>query len=123
MANFSPVNITVSKNPKIANLVERLNQPEGSTASITCSVGSGELDGITHEWYKGDRRLVSGGNVKIISASPDISILRIHDVKSADSATYSCVARNAHGQDKISVKLFVKGKSRTSPLASAVAKN
>lgn len=47
-----------------------------------------------------------------ISIAPDNfnSILRVMDLRPEDSAIYTCIARNAFGQDKISTKLFVKGK-------------
>lgn len=75
-----------------------------------CSIGSGDLDGLTYEWLKDDKRVVPSARYRISIAPENFnSILRVIDLRPEDSATYSCVARNAFGQDKISIKLLVKG--------------
>lgn len=79
-----------------------------------CSIGSGELDGLTYEWLRDDKRIVQSSKVRISIAPENFnSILRVIDLKTDDSGTYSCVARNPFGQDRISIKLFVKGESQT----------
>ena len=91
-----------------------MNHPEGTNATFTCSIGSGELNGLSYEWLKNDKRISSKDNPSKlrISVLPENfqSILRVIDLKPADSGVYSCVARNSYGQDKISTKLNVKGK-------------
>lgn len=104
------VNITVSKAPKLVNQVDRLNHPEGTNASLVCSIGSGEIEGLTFEWLRDDKKISPSSKMRI-SVLPDNfnSILRVIDLKPEDSGLYSCVARNSYGQDKITTKLFVKG--------------
>lgn len=104
------MNITVSKSPKIVEQMDKLNHPEGTNATLMCSIGSGELDELKYEWLKDDKRIVPSNRVKISIAQDNFnSILRIMDLKTDDSALYTCVAKNPFGQDKISTKLFVKG--------------
>lgn len=101
----------MSDAPKLVSLVEELNNPEDTNATITCSVGSGDLRSLSFEWFKDKERIYGGANKIRIDIPPDNyqSALRIFDLKPADSAVYSCVAKNRFGQDKISTKLNVKG--------------
>lgn len=113
MTIYYLVNITVSNAPKIVDPVERLNHPEGTNATFTCSIGSGDLTGLIYEWRKDDSVIGTGNTKKIrIMTSPENyqSVLRVLDLKPTDSGVYSCLARNKFGQDKVSTKLFVKGK-------------
>lgn len=107
------MNLTVTKAPKIVNLVDQFNQLEDTNATLTCSVGSGELEGLSYEWYKDDRKITpsSGSSKMRITVLPDNfqSILRVFNLKSIDSGTYSCIAKNSYGQDRTSTKLNVKG--------------
>ena len=103
----------MSKSPKIVDQVERLNHPEGTSATITCSIGSGELDGLTFEWLRDDKKIVASSKFRILTVSDNFnSMLRVNDLKPEDSALYSCVAKNAYGQDRIDVRLAVKGEHR-----------
>lgn len=107
------VNITVSQVPKIVDLVDKLNHPEGTNASFTCSIGSGDLTGLVYEWRKDDTLLSSTSQqrVRIITAPDNFqSVLRVMDLKPHDAGVYSCLARNKFGQDKIYTRLNVKGK-------------
>lgn len=106
------VNVTVSRSPKIVDLIDKINHPEGTNATITCSVGSGELQGLTYEWYKEKEKISGQGNkVRIdIPADNYQSALRIFNLTQIDAALYTCIARNRFGQDKISTRLNVKGK-------------
>lgn len=105
------VNITASKAPKIVDSVERINHPEGTNATFSCTIGSGELSGLKFEWLKDDKRIGPASSRHRIAVAPENynSVLRVIDLKSDDSGVYSCIARNAFGQDKISIRLFVKG--------------
>lgn len=111
--NEDSVNITVSDAPKLIGLLDELNSPEGTNATITCSLGSGQLQGITYEWVKnkGDRVLPVPNKIKIDIIDNYQSMLRIIDLKLEDAALYTCIAKNRFGQDKISTKLNVQGKS------------
>jgi hypothetical protein len=105
-----PVNITASKAPKILDRAEILNYSEGTNGTLVCSIGSGELEDLTYEWLKDDKRIVSSQRYRISIAPENFnSILRVLDLRPDDSGTYSCVARNAFGKDKIAIKLSVKG--------------
>jgi hypothetical protein len=107
------VNITASKVPKIVEQVERINHPEGTNATFTCTIGSGELNGLKFEWTKDERRIVATSGRYRVSVAPENfnSILRVIDLRPDDSGVYSCLARNAFGQDRISIRLVVKGES------------
>lgn len=107
------VNITVSNEPKLVELVEELNNPEDSNATITCSVGSGELQSLTYDWYKDEEKLSPRANKVRIDIPVDNyqSTLRIFNLKPSDAGLYSCIARNRFGQGKISTRLNVNGES------------
>ena len=93
-------------------LLDELNIPEDTNATITCSIGSGDLRGLSYEWYKDKARLSTGSlpNVRIdIPIENYQSVLRVFNLKPSDGALYTCVAKNRFGQDKISTKLNVKG--------------
>lgn len=95
--------------------VERLNHPEGTNATFTCSIGSGDLSGLIYEWRKDDIILSPVGNqrkLRIMTMPENYqSVLRVIDLKPTDSGVYSCLAKNRFGQDKVSTKLTVKGKN------------
>lgn len=92
-------------------LVEELNNPEDTNATITCSVGSGELQGLTYDWFKDDQPLLTIPNKIRIDIPSDNyqSVLRVFFLKPSDSGLYSCVAKNRYGESKISTKLNVNG--------------
>lgn len=95
--------------------MDRLNNPEGTNATFTCSIGSGELEGLTYEWQKDEKRILPTANLaKLkISVLPDNfqSILRVFHLNPNDSGVYGCIAKNSFGQDKITIRLNVKGES------------
>lgn len=94
--------------------VEKLNHQEGTNATFTCSIGSGDLTGLSYEWRKDDVIVNQSANPKKlrITVLPENyqSILRVVDLKPGDSGQYSCLAKNKYGQDKVSTRLSVKGK-------------
>lgn len=93
-------------------LVEELNNPEDTNATIACSLGSGELQGLTYDWFKDDQHLLpTSGKIRIDIPNDNYqSVLRIFNLKQIDSGLYSCIARNRFGESKISTKLNVNGK-------------
>lgn len=113
LSNNYSVNITVSKAPKIVDPVERLNHPEETNATFTCSIGSGDLNGLVYEWKKDDITVNQATNprkLKITTLPENYqSILRVIDLEPSDAGTYTCIARNKYGQDRVSTRLFVKG--------------
>lgn len=113
---FRLVNIVglVSNAPEIVDPVDRLNHPEGTNATFTCSIGSGDLNGLIYEWRKNDQ-LISlapkSKKVQIIAPPENFqSILRVINLEPNDAGLYSCTARNKFGQDKVTTQLNVKGK-------------
>lgn len=104
----------MSQAPKIVDLVDRLNHPEGTNASFTCSIGSGDLTDLIYEWRRDDKILSGSASadhrIRIITAPDNFqSVLRVMDLRPADAGVYSCLARNKFGQDKINTRLNVKG--------------
>ena len=90
---------------------DRLNHPEGTNATITCAIGSGELNGLSYQWFKDGKKIESSNRMRISVPQENFnSILRVIDLKPEDSATYTCLAKNEHGQDRMLTKLFVKGR-------------
>lgn len=109
------MNVTVSKAPKIVDAIDRLNYPEGSNATITCTIASGELESLNFEWFRGDSQRINTNPRDLrfkISTWPDNfqSILRIFNLKKDDEGYYTCQAKNRFGIDKLVTKLSVKGK-------------
>lgn len=113
------MNITASQVPKIVDLIDRLNYPDGSNATITCTIASGDLEDLKYDWYRDKQRITDGSallqNRMEISVLRDNfqSILRIFNLEPEDEGLYTCVARNRFGQNKMSTQLQVKGKSQT----------
>lgn len=106
----------MSQAPKIVDLVDRINHPEGTNATFTCSVGSGDLNGLTYEWKKDGVALVVSGagskKVRVMTVPENFqSTLRVTDLRPSDEGVYSCLARNNYGQDQINIRLNVKGKN------------
>lgn len=119
MTNYSHpvvVNVTVSNEPKIVVPFDILNHPEGTNATFTCSIASGDLSGLVYEWRKDNILLNSFTNpAKIyINTPPENyqSTLRVINLKPTDTGDYTCLAKNRYGQDKVSTKLNVKGKKK-----------
>lgn len=109
------VNVTASNEPRIVEQVERLNHQEGTNATFTCSIGSGDLSSLTFDWFKDEKRLIfariDASKFRIMTQPDNFqSLLRVIDLNQNDSGVYSCVAKNKYGQDKISTKLTVKGR-------------
>lgn len=108
------MNITVSKAPKIVDAIDRLNYPEDSNATITCTIASGELESLNFEWIRGDSQRISTNSRDArlkVSVWPDNfqSILRLFNLKKEDEGHYTCLAKNRFGSDKLVTKLTVKG--------------
>lgn len=105
--------ITVSGVPKIIGLVERFNHSETANATFFCSIDSGDLNGLLFEWRKDEVILnPSKDSSKFrISTAPENShsVLRVLNLTTKDAGTYSCLAKNRFGQDRVSTKLSVKG--------------
>lgn len=93
-------------------LLDELNNPEDTNATITCSLGSGEMQSLSYEWFKDKERLYGNTDKFRIDVPSDNyqSVLRVFNLKPSDSALYTCIAKNRFGQDKISTKLNVQGK-------------
>lgn len=100
--------------PKLLPILKDQSFQEGSTATLQCTVTSGNTKGLIYEWFI-DSTFVSNlpeNKIKIITDSNnEDSRLKIFNVSQTDVGTYTCVAKNGFGQDKVSTKLGVIGKS------------
>lgn len=112
-SHFNLVNVTVSNEPKIVVPFDKINHAEGTNATFTCSIASGDLSGLSYEWRKDDALINSYANQAriYINTAPENyqSTLRVINLKPIDSGVYTCSAKNRYGQDKVSTKLNVKG--------------
>lgn len=112
-SHFHLVNVTVSNEPKIVVPLDKINHAEGTNATFTCSIASGDLSGLSYEWRKDDALINSHANQARIYINTALenyqSTLRVINLKPTDAGVYTCSAKNRYGQDKVSTKLNVKG--------------
>ncbi|KAI8779431.1 hemicentin-1, partial [Biomphalaria glabrata] len=74
----------------------------GHTISINCPVSG--IPFPTISWLKDGKELVKGTKVQILSNG---LLLRISDAQEEDAGTYSCVAENTAGKDKVNMELAI----------------
>lgn len=78
----------------------------GKTVSITCSVMSGNAP-FDFMWYKNGYNLLGES---ITSTHKKVATLVIDPISKTSGGNYTCVVRNAVGNDSFSAILYVRGK-------------
>ncbi|KAH6921914.1 hypothetical protein HPB50_006459 [Hyalomma asiaticum] len=81
----------------------------GDTAVVTCAVKRGSKSPHTLSWLIDARGLSEDHRVSASRQSDMLSTLTIRDVGPDDVGNYSCVARNARGEDTFTAPLAVSG--------------
>lgn len=112
--------------PKLTSATsDKISLGEGANATFTCTVASGDLAGLSYEWLRDDKTRIGHNqqqqqhqqqypnkqNKYRLSIGSDNfqSALRVIGLDQSDSGSYSCIARNQFGQDKVTTWLSVKG--------------
>lgn len=98
--------------PQLVALHKEQTFKEGLTATLICSISSGDAQGLSFEWFKDGKRVnfESINRIRLISnPNNEDSKLRILNLTEGDEGIYSCVARNEFGKDQVSTRLNVKG--------------
>ncbi|KAG9509407.1 Hemicentin-1, partial [Fragariocoptes setiger] len=81
---------------------------EGTPIAMLCTISNGLRDGLSFHWLKDGKQLASNDEQHHSITSDAISSrIYIRSVKANDAGEYTCVARNQHGQDRISSRLVV----------------
>jgi hypothetical protein len=82
---------------------------EGSSFRIFCSTSAGDKP-LFFQWTKNSQILSNDPKVGYkIDNSDDHSLFSIKNIERSDSGNYSCIVRNAFGEDFQSTLLIVKG--------------
>ncbi|XP_070395050.1 neural cell adhesion molecule 1-like [Dermacentor albipictus] len=79
----------------------------GDNVQTMCAVQSG--DEVDFSWRKDGQPLSASGHRLVIHSLPTTSILLIKNATVFDAGNYSCVGRNALGQDSVTAQLRVEG--------------
>ncbi|XP_037498572.1 Down syndrome cell adhesion molecule isoform X3 [Rhipicephalus sanguineus] len=79
----------------------------GDTAVVICAVKRGSRGPHTLSWLKDSRGLAEDHRVSVSRQSDMLCTLTIGDVGPDDVGNYSCVARNARGEDTFTAPLAV----------------
>ncbi|KAH7936599.1 hypothetical protein HPB49_001634 [Dermacentor silvarum] len=78
----------------------------GDNVQTMCAVQSG--DEVDFSWRKDGQPLSASGHRLVIHSLPTTSILLIKNATVFDAGNYSCVGRNALGQDSVTAQLRVE---------------
>ncbi|KAH7974618.1 hypothetical protein HPB49_017475 [Dermacentor silvarum] len=87
----------------------------GDVAVVTCAVKRGSRGPHTLSWLKDSRGLAEDHRVSASRQSDMLYTLTIRDVGPDDVGNYSCVARNARGEDTFTAPLAVSVDPPTAP--------
>ncbi|XP_049514071.1 hemicentin-1 [Dermacentor silvarum] len=101
--------------PKIQEFNFPASLSPGDTAHVGCIVSKGSAGPLELSWKKDDLPLAhhSSSRLSVMShKGGPVSTLTIVDVSAADSGNYTCMARNAAGNDSFSAFLAVTGAPR-----------
>lgn len=112
--------------PKLVDMAREYTHLEGSNITLVCSISSGDTESLSFDWLKDDILLNPADSTVFPSAlasqgtpvprfkidvlpNKEHSTLKILDLTENDAAKYTCLARNSHGQDKLTTRVKVKG--------------
>lgn len=95
--------------PKIQAFFFSPDLSMGDTAVVICAVKRGSRGPHTLSWLKDSRGLAEDHRVSVSRQSDMLCTLTIRDVGPDDVGNYSCVARNARGEDTFTAPLAVSG--------------
>lgn len=99
------VQVTVNYPPFISK-ARSTGIPVGQKGVLQCEASA--VPKADFEWYKEDRRLLNGLNVKIENQGKQ-SMLRFFNVSEEDYGNYTCVAVNTMGMTNASIILYGPG--------------
>lgn len=103
--------LSQSAAPKLIQLHREHVFDESQTASIVCSLISGDTESLSYEWLKNDVALkLNPSKVKVtLDSNNEDSRIKIFNVSEVDAGVYSCIAKNKFGKDRVSTSLNVRG--------------
>lgn len=78
----------------------------GRVVNFVCTVISGD---VTEFLWARDGQLIRHGERTRIHENPVSSLLTIRDIEVSDAGNYTCVAKNAFSEDRVSTTLRVEG--------------
>ncbi len=106
---FSKTNWLITEIPKLIPLQQHLSLSEGSLFRLFCSATAGDKP-LFFQWSKNGIILSNSPQTHYkIESSDDFSSYLIKSVERSDSGNYSCVVRNAFGEDIKFSQLSVRG--------------
>lgn len=94
--------------PRLDDVVAKKSHNVGAKLKFGCSVVEGQRP-YTFEWKKDDRPVVVVMDNLMINTHDDDTELIVLKTSPADSGIYTCVTRNAYGEDFKSTLLIIKG--------------
>lgn len=81
----------------------------GESLSASCIASKGDRP-LTFSWTKDGVTVVNSDRISVNSIAPNVALLTIPAVAVRDMGNYSCIARNAYGEDAVMATLITDGK-------------
>lgn len=100
--------ITDIDSPRIQKFSFEDNIVDGKVISVTCFAIT-KTKPVSFEWLKNGRRITAQEDNVRINTANEASLLILDPVTMDDGGNYTCSATNAHGTDKYTAVLEVKG--------------
>ena len=98
---------SISEKPILQKLAESVVLVANRTHVIFCTMISGSQP-VFFEWTKNGEKISKSDQYKLV-IEESFSALTLKKLTADDSATYTCLAKNAFGQDQTSTRLLIKG--------------